>query len=116
MKTEKEIRKEIQDLLFKATLLKPSDKLDKKQLKEIKLRVKFLKPILLYLETNPTQEFCEAELAKSKMLLTAANSNYVPLEGRYTKADTAKKKAFETKLDIPTIKTHIKNLKFILDK
>lgn len=119
MKTAAELQKEIKDLRYRGENLsmeKLSPKDENKECRKIKARLKYLKPLLVYLESNPTKEFCESELKKTVAKLDSINYHFNPPEGVNGKTIGELKKSFDAEWGVNKIKTHIKNLKFILKK
>ena len=117
MKTVNDIKKEIKDLQYRNDRLDDLDEDDRrKERKKIKARIKYLKPFIAYLESEPTKEFCESELEKAQNKLTAINARFCPPDNMNGAAIGEFRKKFDTEWSVPTIKTHIKNLKFLLQK
>src|SRR6478752_5625168 len=99
MKTFAEVKKEINDLLFRGQNLsmeKLNEKDEIKERRKIKQRIKYLKPLLGYLETNPTKQFCESELKKSEAKLDAIGNHFNPPNEVSGKVHGELRKKFDT--------------------
>ena len=118
MKTVKDVQKEISDLSAEIKLLdKEKDKKSIALRKILRARLPQLKQYVLYLETNPTKEYCEKEVARISNRINEILKQYVPPQEpeRFTKSQlTAMKKAFEKNWDIPKIKKQLMAISYIL--
>ncbi len=110
MKTAREVEKEIDDLIVSG---KSSDEKERKKITE---RVKWLMPILMYLEANPSEQFVDIELRKAENKMKAINSRFVPPDNVTGKVVGELRATFNKEYGVLAIKKHIKNLKFILNK
>lgn len=110
MLTQKKLISKIDGLFKEASLLSSGDSKEKKK---IKSRIAYLKQILNYLRTNPTEEFVKKSLEDQEQFLKVINDRFEALPAVTWKEA---KKAHEDKYGVANIKKHIKNLKFILEK
>ena len=118
MKTVKDVQKEISDLSAEIELLDKEE--DKKSIalrKRLRAKLPQLKQYVLYLETNPTKEYCEKEVARISNRINEISKLYIPPQQpeRFTKGQlTAMKKAFEKNWDIPKIRKQLMAISYIL--
>lgn len=117
MKTVSDIKKEMKDLGFRSQNISDlSEKDQVKERKKIRMRLKYLKPFISYLEGEPTKKFVESELEKAQSKMIAINSRFCPPDNVTGSSIAEFRKSFDAEWDVGKVKTHIKNLKFILKK
>jgi len=117
MKTINDINKEITDahkLLVEASKL--NTKKAKNICKRLNKRIKQLKIIKLYLESNPRPEFIRNERDTVLRHIASIDSGYVLwAAGRVLTAYKDPKKAYTNDMGLPALKEQLKTLKYILD-
>ena len=117
MKTIQDINKEITDA---HKIMVEMDKLSTKKAKNIckrlNKRIKQLKFIKLYLESNPRPEFVQNEKDTVLRHIASIDSGYVLwAAGRFLTAYKDPKKAYTNDMGLPALKEQLKTLKYILD-
>ncbi len=107
MKTYNDIKKEINSLINEGLDLKGlSEAEEKKERARIVSRIKYLRPLLNYLEKNPSEVFVKSDLGKTENILASILKD-APTNGEL-------KKEYYREREVSKFKTHIKNLEFIL--
>ena len=71
MKTPEQVKKEIEELI-----LQKKDAKTYRALKKINNKIEDLKTIVLYLETNPSEEFIKSEKARLEKQVDAIEDNF----------------------------------------
>jgi protein subunit release factor A len=120
MKTAKEIEKEILENTQKITRLnKDIDerievKRKKSQVKQLKKKNTLLKQLVLYLKTNPREEFIKQELSSVKQKIDSIENKFGEwYEGKEGKHKNPRS-TFKTQMGIPILKEQEKTLKYLL--
>lgn len=112
MKTIQEIQKEIVDIeKFCAT-----DRATKRQMASGAKRIENLRSCIMYLETNPSQEFMLKQLAQLKDKVSIINSGFSSWKSNNPKDAEVNnpKSKYETMMGLKTIKSQIKNLNYMI--
>jgi hypothetical protein len=114
MKTIKDVKEEIADLVKEGNSLRKGlvDKSKEKRLKQLSVRVAHLAQCVLFLEHNPTEEYCKSAIQKLLNKIELISSSYIPYGGDVPK----RRKEFETKMGVPAMKEQLKVLKYLLNK
>jgi hypothetical protein len=120
MKTTKEIEKEIKQNTEEIIRLnKDIDerievKRNKSWVKQLKKKNALLKHLVLYLKTNPREEFVKQELSSIKLKISSVENRfsewYQGKEGKFKNP----RSAFKTQMGIPLLKEQEKTLKYLL--
>ena len=118
MKTEKILKKEINEVLSGIEkcgkiLSKENSRLEKR----LKKKLQYLKLCLLYVETHPKKEFLEKEKERLIHRVALIQDQFILPENheRMAKSELTKiKKQFESKMEVPKIKTHLSTINFLL--
>ena len=115
MQTEKQLKKEIDNILSE---IKEAGKIDSKESgkleRKLKKKLQYLKTCLLYLETRPTKTFLEKEKDR---LLNRINLIQKQLEipENVARSEATKiRSKFEKQWDVPKLKTHLSTINFLL--
>ena len=119
MKTLAEVKKQETDLInLGGTLVNSSDPEDKKELKRVKSTINKLRPIKLYLETNPSEEGLIKELERLNKKGDDIDDRFEEwfLNTPQAKRMSNPKKVFYDTTGISEINKKIATLKFILNK
>jgi hypothetical protein len=114
MKTSEQLKKEVDDLIFEGKSLDKFNKDERKRLTKIKSRIKYLKPLIIYLETNPTKDFCLSELNKAESKYHVSSLGFEIREDLPKSVLSKLKKEYDKHKGIDNLKKQIQNLKFIL--
>lgn len=112
MRTIEAIRKEIQEEeKFAAT-----PNATKRQMEKSAKRIENLRACILYLETNPTEQFMNKQLTQLKKNVDVINSGFGAWRRNNPKdAEVSNPKSkYETMMGMKTIKAQIKNLNYLL--
>lgn len=110
MKTVKKLQKDIDEILSEMKDLNKSDNsADRRAFKRLKKRVQYLKIVLMYLETNPTKEFCEKEKLRLENRIELLMKTFSPLKNGTLSQQNKHLKWFEKEMGITKIKPQIKH-------
>jgi hypothetical protein len=118
MKTVKDVQKEMSELTAEIKILDRKD--DKKSIaarKRLRARLPQLKYYILYLETNPSEDYCKKEVAKLTNRMDEILKQYEPPQEpeRFTKGQlSAMKKQFEKLWEIPKLRKQAAAINYIL--
>lgn len=112
MRTIKEMKQEIEEIKHRIG----HEEMKKAIEGRLRKRIQFLNTCILYMETNPDQEFVSAQI---KMVEGKINRR---MEGfneddykEWAKKDVAKvRKAYEKEYDIPKLRSQVSAMRFIL--
>jgi hypothetical protein len=108
MKTAAQIREEI-DRLMKVGA-NTGDRSEKKRIRE---RLQFLRPISIYMESNPTQSSIESQLNECIKRMDVIHRDF---DHRYPSyCDTRTKSEFMKGKGLPELKKQVKVLQYILE-
>jgi len=118
MKSIIELNKEIDSLILEIkTLEDTEDKKHFRKAKQLRKRVAYLRYILLYLESLPSEEYLKKEKEKMSNRIGLLMLNYQPLDERFTKAQVSKhKKNHEKEMGVTKIKDQLKTIDFLISK
>jgi|GEM_PF-3168933 len=105
MKTASEIREEIAQLTRKG---RPSASVEHPEAKEIRKRIAFLKQVLFYLESKPSESFAKTQLTKIRR-----KRDLIEAQVR-TVSSWREKKELKKELGYSKLLFQINNLEFIL--
>jgi len=134
MKTAAFLQKEI-DLLVEATAKnkqeisslynkKELSEYDRKEIKKCKAAIKrdksrqsFLKTCLLYIKTEPNEDYLKKEVDRISNRINLLMTNYTPLDDeRCTKSQiSTHKKNYEKEMGVPKIRTQLTTINFLLN-
>ena len=120
MITSHEIKKQINDLMFRYNDLRSGraqlSRSDKAQIKAWRKRIKLLTVVKNYLDTEPSEEFVRSEYdrVKNKIALRMAEFSFGAIEDKPSMAKI--KHEYEKTHNIPVMREQLKVLKFILNK
>ncbi len=113
MKTIEQVNKQIEANLSAIT----NPKVNKKEAEKLMSENEFLKSIVLYLETNPKQEYLLWKRERLNSILSAKLNAYSYWNENVCPNDVPKdkrKELFEENEDLNSIKKHIKSIEYIL--
>jgi len=105
MKTASQIREEIAQLTRKG---RPSASVESPEAKQIRKRIAYLRQVLRYLESEPSESFLNAQLTKSRI-----QRDLIENQVR-TVSSWREKKELKKELGYSKLLFQINNLKFIL--
>ena len=113
MKNYDDVSREINIIIKEA---KKRGELSTKKRNDLTKRLDFLKTILLYLNTNPSEELINKEIAKLNKKLEILELRYTTWISENPEARGLKnpRPAFDTAFEIPRIKNQLKTLNYIL--
>ncbi len=128
MKTLPQALSERKSLLTELSLLNispkdetyPEERKRKKEISACKKKLAFIKEMVLYLESQPTEEFIKAEAKKLKNRKSVIEAAFLRDRindsfNRMTLKDQTKaKKTYYSEMGIPKITTHLKSLNYLL--
>lgn len=114
MKTAEEISKKI-----KIIETKDKRELSDKDIRKLKTELCFLRKVLMYLDTNPSESFIASELTRKQGSLDTINDSFeVWVKHNPDKIVNIKpaqqRSKYNTEMGVSKIKKQIKTLKFIL--
>lgn len=115
MKTISDINLEIDEIIN--TLKENKSILTKSETAKLKKRIGYLRTIIMYLETEPNEEFIRSNIRKLKGLLAAKESQYsywLKNVAPIGLSDKKYKSIYKSEHNLNNVKTQIKNLEFIL--
>ena len=118
MKTTKIIQKEMDSVRQQINELEKYE--DKKSIsarKRLRKKLPELKQYFLYLETNPTKEFCEKEVERLSDRINEISKLYIPPKETaiFTKKQlSTMKTAFEKQWDLPKVRKQLMAVSYIL--
>jgi hypothetical protein len=115
MKTEKQLKTEIKEVLSEIQEADKFSKRGKKLIKKAKQKLTYLKTCLAYIETHPSPEFIQKEIERLSNRINLLDTQYDEWKNLPRK-DVIKgnlKTFYLKKVDVPHLKNQIKTLKFI---
>lgn len=118
MKSKSDLKKEIEELNAERIKgLKTSPPMKTVEMNRILNRVSLLKTCVMYLESNPQEEFIKCEIERVKDRIDKISDGfYHPNKDNMALKDFGKlKKDFEKLYNVPKLKVQLSTLKFILE-
>lgn len=111
----KKVVKEISDLSYR--LENESDELRRTEKIKINKKIQFLRHVMAYLNTFPSEDFIFSEITRLNNRRKLINDQYEAwIPSRYFEKENEKLKEYAKENGIPKLKIQLKSLKFILDK
>jgi len=112
MKKIVEIKNEISDIKHKIE----EEGVLQSQEKRLRKKVPLLRKCILYLETEPSEDFCKSEVDRICKAINKRMELFAPInEEKLTKKDLAKaRKDHEKEWDIPKMRMQLKTLNYLL--
>ena len=115
MKTEKQLKKEIKEVLHEIEENDGSTKSEKSKRKKLKARIQYLKTCLAYIETHPSPIFIENEIERVSNRISLLDSQFDNWKNLPRK-EVVKgnlKTYYLKKVDVPLLENQLKTLRFI---
>lgn len=113
MKTKEQIKTRIDLLNKQSTELKPHLSFeDKAQYNKIKKELKFIRDVLRYLETDPTESFVNKQLKMIKDRSASLDSQFV-YRGTDSEERKIKYREYRKQMELPKMDRQIKTLSYI---
>jgi hypothetical protein len=112
MKTLEEINQDIRNVELEMM----DGTTPKRRYKTLETKLKLLRQIKMYLETNPSEEFIELEINRINTYISSKQSQFEYWKKNVCPqhVDTNKRKAlFEREVGIPHLKKQLKTLKYL---
>lgn len=117
MKSVKQVQKEIEEISIEIRILdKSKEKRDISAAKRLRKKIPQLKEYVLYLKTEPTEDYCKKEVARISNRINEIMKLYEPLDAeRFMKSQvTAHKKQFEKMWELPKIRKQLMSISYLL--
>lgn len=112
MKTKKNVQNEINEIVEMLT----TQELKPKVAGALKKRLPVLKECLMYLETNPTDEFVAKELERLDYLINKCMGRFVIPEGKIPAKEWSElRKEHENQYGIPSMRKQARILRYLLN-
>jgi hypothetical protein len=113
MKTKEQIKTRIELLTKQSAELKPWNSFDdKKVYNKNKRELKFIREVLMYLETDPTQQFVDKQLKMIKDRSASLDSQFV-YNGKDAEERKLRYREYRKAMELPKMDRQIKTLSYI---